>query len=73
MKKKILGACMVLMLLSTACSRYATTGEKLYLKSKNSSGLEAPSTFKGKLSHYYDLPQQSGNPRISIEPPQQQP
>lgn len=55
----------------SACSHYATNGEKLYLQSKNGPGVRVPPPLTdSNISPFYNLP----NPtkpvsKVSIEPP----
>jgi uncharacterized lipoprotein len=66
--KKII-AVLILVLLSACNSRYATNGETVYLQSKNGPHLDVPVQGADKISHFYDLPQPTQAPKISIEPP----
>jgi hypothetical protein len=58
-------------LLLTACSsRYATNGESIYMQSQNGQNLLIPSPLSSDtISHFYDLPQPTENPTVSLEPP----
>lgn len=58
------------LLLSACSSRYASNGENLYMQSRNGVLLQVPSPLtRSNLSSFYVLPQQTGNPTISIAPP----
>lgn len=53
-----------------ACSRYASNGEQIYLKSKNGPALNVPAPLTAaNISHFYDLPTPDKDPQISIVPP----
>lgn len=57
----------------TACSKYASNGESLYLKSRNGVNLTVPPTlFSDNISHFYDLPAQDQKADVSIDPPELQ-
>jgi uncharacterized lipoprotein len=60
--------CIVMAL--SACSKYSSNGENLYLRSQNGANLEVPSPLtSSNISHFYDLPQQNADARVSINPP----
>ncbi len=60
----------VLFLLMTACSHYSTNGEQQYLNSKNGPPLVVPQSMtSANISHFYDLPPQTQNAKVSIAPP----
>lgn len=62
--------CLLIILSLTACNRYASNGEILYLRSHNGVPLEVPPPLtSSNLSNFYDLPPQTHNPRVSIIPP----
>ncbi|MCA0403959.1 MAG: hypothetical protein LCH30_09210 [Proteobacteria bacterium] len=66
---KKMSFCMVAFLLAS-CSQYSTTGDKLYMQSRNGPDVNVPRPLTdSNISHFYDLPQQNKNPAISIEPP----
>lgn len=68
--KKI--SCIVLTALAlSACSgRYSSTGEEVYLQSKNGAKLEVPPPLtRAYISNFYDLPPQTQNARVRIAPP----
>lgn len=57
-------------LLLQACSTNLTNADKQYLQSKNGTKLVVPAPLTDKnTSHFYDLPDQNKNPRVSIAPP----
>ncbi|KTD50166.1 Outer membrane protein assembly factor BamC [Legionella quinlivanii] len=61
---------MVIMVLLSSCSRYASNGESLYLRSQNGPSLNVPSPLTSdNISHFYDLPDQKQNAVVSIVPP----
>lgn len=67
MKKLSIIVCVILGL--NGCSRYLTNGDQ-YLQSRNGEPLAVPSPLTSdNISHYYDLPQQTQDPRVSIAPP----
>ena len=60
----------VLALLLSSCSQYASTGDKLYMQSRNGPDVSVPRPLTdSNISHFYDLPAQNKNPAVSIEPP----
>lgn len=68
MKKIILVVGGIVLL--SACSRYATTGEKIYPYSRNGANLIVPPPLTdSNISHFYDLPAQQGAAQVSITPP----
>ncbi len=58
-------------LLLTACtSYYASIADTTYLKSSNGPDLVVPSPMtKTNLGYFYNLPSQTQDPKVSIEPP----
>lgn len=66
-----IGCMVVLSLLLSACSaQYTSNGEQLYLKSRNGVNLVVPPPLtSANISHFYDLPSQNQDAKISIEPP----
>lgn len=59
-----------LLALNACTSRYATNGEHVYLQSHNGPQLEVPPPLtRSNISHFYVLPQQTKDPRVSIIPP----
>lgn len=57
-------------LLSSCGSRYASNGEQLYLTSHNGQKLLVPPPLtSSNISHFYDLPPQTGNAMVNIAPP----
>ncbi|WP_237759013.1 hypothetical protein [Legionella birminghamensis] len=61
---------MIIMVLFSACSRYASNGENLYLGSHNGPSLNVPPPLTSEnISHFYDLPDQRQNAQVSIVPP----
>lgn len=68
--KKSLVVVVSIALLCSCTSRYATNDKKAYLKSQNSSHLVVPPPLVNHdISHFYDLPAQTGNPKVSLAPP----
>lgn len=60
----------VLALMVGACSRYASNGEDLYLKSHNGAQLTVPAPLsRDNISPFYDLPNQTQHAQVSIAPP----
>lgn len=58
------------LLVLSGCSRYASNGESLYLKSRNGEKINVPSPLtSSNISSFYDLPAQNQDARVSIEPP----
>lgn len=67
---KKIGIIVFASLLTTACSQFSTTGERLYLRSQNGVGLVVPPPLvAANMSHFYDLPQQNQPATVSIVPP----
>lgn len=67
---KKLGFVVLATLALSACSRYSSNGEGLYLQSRNGVQLEVPPPLtSSNISHFYDLPPQNQNARVSIAPP----
>lgn len=67
---KKIGIILVASLLTAACSQFSTTGDRLYLRSQNGSGLVVPPPLvASNMSHFYDLPQQNQPAQVSIIPP----
>src|SRR5690348_492443 len=67
---KKLSVIVFMVLVLNGCTEWLTGGDKLYLQSRNGNELIVPPPLtNGNISHYYDLPQQTQDPRISIEPP----
>ncbi len=61
---------MSLIVLLPSCSHYASNGEKQYLLSRNGATLVIPPPLTdNNISHFYDLPQQNQNAKVSIAPP----
>ncbi len=57
-------------LLLSSCSLFTSNNDSLYLQSHNGKPLEVPPPLtKSEISTYYDLPDPSNNPVISLEPP----
>ncbi len=57
-------------LLLTACSKYSTNGENLYLQSRNGAKLEIPPPLtRANINDFYNLPVQNQNAMVNIEPP----
>ncbi|KTD80515.1 hypothetical protein [Legionella waltersii] len=57
--------------LLTGCnSRYSSSGENLYLQSRNGAKLVVPPPLtSSNLSNFYDLPPQDEPAKVSIAPP----
>nr|WP_302473908.1 hypothetical protein [Legionella sp. PL877] len=54
----------------SACSHYASNREQQYLHSKNGEKIVVPPPLTdSNVSHFYVLPPQNQNPRVSIAPP----
>lgn len=54
----------------SSCSHYASNGEYQYLQSRNGPSLVVPPPLtESNISFYYNLPAQTGDPRVSIAPP----
>jgi uncharacterized lipoprotein len=65
-------SCVVLaaLALSACSSRYSSNGESLYLQSRNGVNLDVPPPLtSANISHFYDLPLQTRDAHVSIEPP----
>lgn len=60
----------IMAVILSACSRYASNGEHLYLGSRNGQPIIVPPPLtSGNISHLYDLPPQNQNATVSIVPP----
>ncbi|WP_407637789.1 hypothetical protein [Legionella adelaidensis] len=61
----------LLSIILCSCSSYYTSnGEKYYLSSRNGENLVVPPGLtEDNISHFHDLPEQTQNPQVSIEPP----
>ncbi|KTD23608.1 Uncharacterised protein [Legionella lansingensis] len=67
---KKIGFVIVSVSLLSACSQYAKNGESQYLNSRNGPIVVVPSPLTdSNISHFYDLPPQNQNARVSIAPP----
>ncbi|WED42130.1 hypothetical protein [Legionella cardiaca] len=67
---KKFGFIILSMSLLSACSNYASNGESQYLRSKNGPMVMVPPPLTdSNISHFYDLPPQNQNARVSIAPP----
>lgn len=64
-------SCLILgALVLTGCSRYASNGENLYLRSHNAERLIVPPPLTAvDMSGFYDLPAQTQTARVRIAPP----
>ncbi len=64
-------SCMVLCsLFVMSCSKYSSNGENLYLQSQNGLKIEVPPPLtSSNISSFYDLPAQTQNAKVNIEPP----
>lgn len=58
------------LLISGCVSQYATTGEYVYKNAKNGVPIPLASSDTEDTSHFYDLPSQTKNTKVSIEPPE---
>jgi len=59
-----------LLILASCSSQFASNGEHLYLQSKNTRDpVVNPPLTPVNISHFYDLPQPTQNPIVSIAPP----
>ena len=64
-------SCIILASLAlSACSnRYSSSGDGLYLSSRNGAKMTVPSPLtSANIGNFYDLPPQTQDARISIEP-----
>lgn len=53
-----------------SCSKYSSNGENLYLQSKNGQKVEVPPPLtSSNISNFYDLPEQTQDPKVNIQPP----
>ncbi len=53
-----------------ACSQYASTGEKMYLQSRNGASINVPSPLTAaNIGHFYDLPTPASTFNMNVEPP----
>jgi uncharacterized lipoprotein len=67
---KKISVMMVCLLVLTGCSRYSSNGESLYLQSRNGQKVDVPPPLtSSNISNFYDLPEQTQNAKVSIEPP----
>jgi uncharacterized lipoprotein len=68
---KKIGLMMIIMPFLAACSaQYTSNGEQHYLQSHNGVDLVIPPPQStNQVSHFYDLPPDPVNPRVSIVPP----
>ena len=58
------------LLVLTGCSKYSSNGENVYLQSHNGQKIEVHSPLtSSNISNFYDLPEQTQNAKVSIEPP----
>jgi hypothetical protein len=58
------------LLLCACSSRYASNGENQYMNSKNGPNLVIPKPLASdRISHFYDLPQQTQPAIVNIAPP----
>lgn len=64
-------SCLVLgLFVLSGCSKYSSNGEYLYLQSRNGQKVEVPPPLTStNISNFYDLPEQTQNAKVSIEPP----
>lgn len=67
---KKLGCLALSLLVLGSCSKYSSNGESLYLQSRNGQKVEVPPPLtSSNISNFYDLPEQTQNANVSIEPP----
>jgi uncharacterized lipoprotein len=58
------------LLVLAGCSKYSSNGENLYLQSRNGQKVEVPPPLtSSNISNFYDLPEQTHDPKVNIEPP----
>lgn len=64
-------SCLALgLLVLSGCSKYSSNGENLYLQSRNGQKVEVPPPLtSSNISSFYDLPEQTQNANVNIEPP----
>lgn len=64
-------SCFVLgLFVLSGCSNYSSNGEYLYLQSRNGQKVEVPPPLTNtNISTFYDLPEQTQNAKVSIQPP----
>ena len=68
--KKLSFIVLAVLVVSACSNRYSSTGEGLYLKSHNGEPLDVPPPLtSSNISHFYDLPVQNQDPKVSIAPP----
>jgi uncharacterized lipoprotein len=68
--KKILIITLSSLFISACSSYYSSKGEENYLQAKNGPALVIPPPLTGQnISGFYNLPAQTQNPKVSIEPP----
>ena len=69
-KLTFIALCFVLV----GCSKYSSNGENLYLQSRNGTKIVVPPPLtSSNISNFYDLPEQNQDPKVSIDPPLEQP
>jgi len=67
--KKLIYVVFALLALS-ACTRYSSSGEKLYLDSRNGVKIQVPYPLTiENMTNFYDLPPQNQNAQVSITTP----
>ena len=60
----------MVLLLNSCSMQYTSNGEQHYLESRNGVNLVVPPPLTTtNISHFYDLPPQNQDARVSIEPP----
>jgi uncharacterized lipoprotein len=68
--KKFAVVVLAILALSACSSRYSSSGEDLYLQSRNGAKLVVPPPLtRVNISDFYDLPPQNQSARVSIAPP----
>lgn len=54
----------------SACSQFASNGDKQYIQAKNGAKIAVlPPLSESNISHFYDLPPQNQNSVVNIKPP----
>ena len=69
--KKIVVVGVVVLFLVSCSTKFASHGDRLYLRSKNGPGvMVAPPLTDNNISHFYDLPAQPNkHPSVSVAAP----
>lgn len=70
MNKRYLLMVVPVLFLSGCGGQYTSNGEQHYMQSKNGRDpVIPPSLSSASISHFYDLPAQNQNAKVSINPP----